>query len=206
MKMLIVGPQGSGKGTQAKKIAEAFELDHISTGDIFRENIKGQSELGKLAKSFIDKGQLVPDDVTNKIVADALKGKDNFILDGYPRNMLQAEFLDSVTHLDYVIEVQLDDEDVLLRLSGRRICKECGEIYHLNFKTPKKAGKCDFDDGELFHRDDDKADAINKRLDIYHNETEPLLEHYKEKNILITINGDQPIGKVFEDIKEAIEM
>jgi adenylate kinase len=206
MRILIIGPQGSGKGTQAKKLAEEFELKHISTGDIFRENIKGGTELGKLAKSYIDKGQLVPDDVTNKIVADALKGKDNFILDGYPRNMGQAEFLDSVTHLDYVIEVKLEDEDVLLRLSGRRTCKECGEIYHLNYKPSKRAGKCDFDDGDLFQRDDDKADAINKRLDIYHNETEPILEHYREKKVLISINGDQPIEKVFEYIKEAIEM
>lgn len=206
MKMLILGPQGSGKGTQAKKIAEAFELKHISTGDIFRENIKNSTELGKLAKSFIDQGKLVPDEVTNKIVEDAIKGRDNFILDGFPRNMMQAEFLENVTKLDYAIEVQLEDEDVLLRLSGRRTCRECGEIYHINFKPSKKFGECDHDAGELFQRDDDKPDAINRRLEIYHLETEPILDFYKKKKILIIINGDQPIEKVFEDIKEALEM
>jgi adenylate kinase len=206
MKMLILGPQGSGKGTQAKKIAEAFELKHISTGDIFRENIKNQTELGKLAKSFIDQGKLVPDEVTNKIVEDAIKGKDDFILDGFPRNMMQAEVLENVTQLDYAVEVQLEDEDVLLRLSGRRTCRECGEIYHINFKPSKKFGECDHDAGELYQRDDDKPDAITKRLEIYHLETEPILDFYKKKKILITINGDQPIEKVFEDIKEALEM
>jgi adenylate kinase len=199
MKLLIIGPQGSGKGTQAKKIAEHYNLKHISTGDIFRENIKNQTELGKLAKSFIDKGQLVPDDVTNKIVADALSKEENFILDGFPRNLSQAEFLDNVTEIDDVVLIKLDDDEVLKRLSGRRTCPLCGEIYHINFKPSKITGKCDHDDGDLFQRDDDKPDAINKRLEIYYNETHPLIEHYKDK--IIEIDGSVLIDQVWGQIK-----
>ncbi len=202
MKLLVIGPQGSGKGTQAKKIAEKFNLRHISTGDIFRENIKNETELGKLAKSFIDKGELVPDDVTNKIVADAIKELDDFLLDGFPRNLSQAEFLDSVTKLDKVVVIGLNDEEVLARLSGRRTCPECGEIYHINFKPPKVTGKCDFDDGELFQRDDDKADAINERLDIYNEQTHPLIEHYSD--IVVKIDGSPSIDEVWAQIEEKL--
>ena len=202
MKLLIVGPQGSGKGTQAKKLSEKYGLEHISTGDIFRYNIKNETELGKLAKSYIDKGQLVPDEVTNKIVADALKGKENFILDGFPRNLKQAEFLDSITEIDKVIEVQLDDLEVLKRLSGRRTCSQCGEIYHINSKPPKVSGICDFDGAELIQRDDDKPEAIKKRLEIYYDETSPILEHYKDK--VVSIDGSLSIEEVFEKIMEKL--
>ena len=202
MKLLIVGPQGSGKGTQAKKIAEHYNLLHISTGDIFRENIKNETELGKLAKSFIDKGLLVPDNVTNDIVADKIKKEDNFILDGYPRNLSQAEFLDTVIDIDKVILINLDDDEVLKRLSGRRTCPICGEIYHINFKPPKISGKCDHDDGDLFQRDDDKPDAIIERLAIYHNQTSPLIEHYK--NNVLEIDGSLSIEEVWKQVNEKL--
>jgi adenylate kinase len=198
MKLLIIGPQGSGKGTQAKKIAKHYNLKHISTGDIFRKNIKEETELGRLAKSFLDTGKLVPDDVTNKIVEDALSKEENFILDGYPRNLSQAEFLDKVIKIDNVVLINLDDEEVLKRLSGRRTCPICGEIYHINFKPPKVFGKCDHDDGNLFQRDDDKPDAIIKRLEIYHNETAPLVEHYSNK--IVEIDGSLSIDEVWNNI------
>lgn len=200
MKLIIVGPQGSGKGTQAKKICEKLNIPHISTGDIFRENIKGETELGKLAKSFIDKGELVPDEVTNKIVADALKDKDGFLLDGFPRNLDQAKFLDSITELDKVIEIQLPTDEVMKRLSGRRTCPVCGEIYHINFKPPKIEGKCDFDDGDLFQRDDDKPDAIMERLNIYDKQTLPIIDYYKEK--VVSIDGSPAIDEVWTEIEK----
>lgn len=202
MKMIIVGPQGSGKGTQAKKICEKLEIQHISTGDIFRENIKNETELGKLAKSFIDRGELVPDEVTNKIVADALNGKDGFLLDGFPRNLSQAEFLDSVTMIDKVIEIQLPTDEVMKRLSGRRTCPICGEIYHVNFKPSKIEGKCDYDDGDLFQRDDDKPDAIMERLEIYDKQTLPIIEHYVER--VISIDGSPAIDEVWQEIEKKL--
>lgn len=200
--MIIVGPQGSGKGTQAKKICEKLEIQHISTGDIFRENIKNETELGKLAKSFIDRGELVPDEVTNKIVADALNGKDGFLLDGFPRNLSQAEFLDSVTMIDKVIEIQLPTDEVMKRLSGRRTCPICGEIYHVNFKPSKIEGKCDYDDGDLFQRDDDKPDAIMERLEIYDKQTLPIIEHYVER--VISIDGSPAIDEVWQEIEKKL--
>ncbi len=200
MKLIIVGPQGSGKGTQAKKICEKLGIEHVSTGDIFRANIKGETELGKLAKSYIDKGQLVPDEVTNKIVADALNDKEGFLLDGFPRNLGQAKFLDSVTKIDKIIEIQLGTDEVMKRLSGRRTCPVCGEIYHLNFKPPKVAGKCDFDNGDLFLRDDDKPEAIMERLEIYDKQTLPIIEHYGDK--VIKIDGSPLIDEVWVQVQK----
>ncbi|MFT4304607.1 MAG: adenylate kinase [Candidatus Woesearchaeota archaeon] len=200
MKLLIIGPQGSGKGTQAKKIAEHYELKHISTGDIFRENIKNETELGKLAKTYIDSGKLVPDEVTNDIVADKLKTEQKFILDGFPRNLKQAQFLDNCVEIDYVIVINLTDDEVMKRLTGRRTCKECGEIYHINFKPSKIENKCDHDDGDLYQRDDDKPEAIAKRLDIYYNETSPIIDHYKDK--VVEVDGSLSIEEVWDLIKQ----
>lgn len=198
MKILIMGPQGSGKGTQAHKISEKYNIPHISTGDIFRENVKNETELGKEVKSYTDKGKLVPDELTNKIVADKIKDKEGFILDGYPRDKQQAEYLSKIVDIDHVIVIEVSPEETMKRISGRRICPECGENYHINFKPPKEPGKCDHDDGNLYQRDDDKPEAIWKRLEIYEEETKPVIDFYKDK--VSKIDGEKSIEEVFNDI------
>ncbi|MGM5485012.1 MAG: adenylate kinase [Nanobdellota archaeon] len=203
MKILLIGPQGSGKGTQAQKIAERYDIPHISTGDIFRENIKNKTDLGKEAKSYIDNGKLVPDDLTNRLVQDKVKGLSGFILDGYPRNKTQAKYLDTITDIDIVLEIQLSAEETLKRLAGRRICPKCGENYHINFKPPKEPEKCDHDDGDLYQREDDKPEAIHKRMEIYNNETVPVLDYFKDK--VKEINGEQDIENVFSEIRKVLD-
>ena len=199
MNIVMLGPQGSGKGTQAKFISEKFNIPHISTGDIFRKNITEETELGKLASSFINKGELVPDEVTNKLVESRIKDDDcngGFILDGFPRNLSQAEFLDSITNINKSIDIEIPDKEVVFRLEGRRTCtnKECGAIYNVNTSPkPKDESKCD------------KPEAIKKRLEIYHNETSPLIDYYGNKDVLKKIDGMQSIKKVFEDIVSALE-
>jgi len=210
MKIILLGPQAGGKGTQAKLISEKNNIPHISTGDIFRKNIKEGTELGKLVSSYLNKGILVPDKVTNKLVEARLKEGDcrnGFILDGYPRNIEQAEFLDSITKIDFAIDVNIPDKEVIFRLEGRKTCtnKKCSRIYNINTSPSKEEGKCDKCGADLYQRDDDKPGAIKKRLEIYHNETSPLIFYYKKKGILKRINGMQPIEKVFEDILSAIK-
>ena len=211
MKIILLGPQGSGKGTQAKFISEKFKIPHISTGDIFRKNIKEGTELGKEVTSYLNSGKLVPDELTNKLVESRIKEddcKDGFILDGFPRNIAQAEFLDSITKIDYSVDVEIPDQEVVFRLEGRRTCsnKECGAIYNLNTSPkPKENNKCDKCGSDLFQRDDDKPEAIKKRLEIYHQQTSPLIEYYQKKGILIKIDGEQDIEKVSEDIFSALK-
>lgn len=209
MKLLIMGRPGAGKGTQAVNIKEYYNIPHISTGDMFRAAIKNQTKLGMLAKSYMDQGALVPDEVTIGIVEERLLEddcKEGFLLDGFPRTIAQAEALDKFLNsngikLDAVLDVNVPVEILVRRMVGRRVCKGCGATYHVEFNAPKVEGVCDNCGTQLIQRaDDTEATAVN-RLQVYDNQTAPLLEFYSKKNILKTVNGDQSLSKVFEDIK-----
>ena len=209
MKLLIMGRPGAGKGTQAVNIKEYYNIPHISTGDMFRAAIKNQTKLGVLAKSYMDQGQLVPDEVTIGIVKERLLEDDckkGFLLDGFPRTIAQAEALDEFLNenqikLDSVLDVNVPAEILVRRMVGRRVCKGCGATFHVEFNAPKVEGVCDNCGTALIQRaDDTEATAVN-RLSVYDNQTAPLLEFYSKQNILKTVNGDQPLDKVFEDIK-----
>lgn len=208
MKLLIFGPQASGKGTQASKIAQHYNISHISTGNIFRANISQGTELGILAEKLMNKGILVPDDLTNNLIKNRLAEndcKDGFILDGYPRTKNQTEFLDTLQYnFDAAINLKIPKEEIIKRISNRRVCVDCKENFNLIYKQPKEKGSCDKCGGKLVQREDDQPEAIKKRLETYHNQTEPLLGFYKEKGILININGEQPINDVFEEIIEKL--
>ncbi len=209
MRLILVGPPGAGKGTQAVHLASHFAIPHISTGDIFRANIKGATELGLLAKSYMDAGNLVPDSVTNDMVADRLTqddAKSGFLLDGYPRNLGQAEFLDKVLSegnmpLDAVLEFELANDEIIKRLSGRRVCRGCGASFHVIFEKPAVADKCDKCGGELYQRDDDKEEVIANRLNVYTEQTEPIINYYKQTGLLKSINA---IGEVSDIANRAI--
>ena len=209
MKLLIMGRPGAGKGTQAVNIKEYYHIPHISTGDMFRAAIKNQTKLGLLAKSYMDQGALVPDEVTIGIVEERLLEpdcKNGFLLDGFPRTIAQAEALDKFltsngVKLDAVLDVNVPAEILVRRMVGRRVCKGCGATYHVELNAPKVDGVCDVCKTQLIQRaDDTEATAVN-RLAVYDKQTAPLLEFYAKKNILKTVNGDQPLSKVFEDIK-----
>ncbi len=212
MNIILLGPPGAGKGTQAKKISEHFSLPHISTGDILRENISNNTSLGLKAKSYMSRGELVPDELLITIIKDRLSRKDcseGFMLDGYPRTIPQADALqmiltESGKKLDAVLNISVGDEELVKRLSGRRMCK-CGASYHVSFNPPKKDGVCDVCKGKLYQRDDDKAEAVRNRLDVYKRQTQPLIDYYNKKGILRTIDGEKDIPKIFEYIKEVLE-
>ncbi len=212
MNLILLGPPGAGKGTQAKQIAAKYQIPHISTGDIFRENLKKETELGKLAKSYMDKGLLVPDDVTVKIVEDRLQKDDckaGFLLDGFPRNVDQADSLKKVlnemnTKVDGALNIEVSDEELLVRLTGRRVCKTCGQSFHVKFQPPKQEGVCDACGGPLYQRDDDSLETAKNRLTVYKAQTEPLINYYKNEDVLFDINGEQDVEKVFEDIVAVI--
>lgn len=212
MKVLIMGRPGAGKGTQAVNIKEYYHIPHISTGDMFRAAIKNQTKLGLLAKNYMDQGTLVPDEVTIGIVEERLLEpdcKNGFLLDGFPRTIAQAEALDKFltsnsVKLDAVLDVNVPAEILVRRMVGRRVCKGCGATYHVEFNAPKVEGICDVCGTQLIQRaDDTEATAVN-RLAVYDEQTAPLLEFYAKKNILKTVNGDQPLTKVFEDIKAVL--
>ncbi|GGB49372.1 adenylate kinase [Lentibacillus populi] len=213
MNLLLMGLPGAGKGTQAEKIVEKYNIPHISTGDMFRLAINEGTELGKKAKEFMDQGALVPDDVTIGIVDERLRKNDcenGFLLDGFPRTIAQAEALQSLLTnmnkaIDHVVHVDVPEEKLMERLTGRRICPTCGATYHVLFNPPKQAGVCDKDGSTLIQRDDDKAETVKNRLDVSINQTMPLLDYYQDKGNLVTVNGDQEIDKVFQDIQVAIE-
>lgn len=209
MKIIMLGAPGAGKGTQAKQIAEKYSIPHISTGDIFRANIKNGTDLGKKAKEFMDKGELVPDELTCDLVMDRIQQDDckgGFVLDGFPRTIPQAEALDAALNninesMDFAIDVDVPDENIVNRMSGRRACLECGATYHITAIPPKKEGICDKCGSELVLRDDDKPETVQKRLDVYHEQTQPLIDFYKEKGILKSVDGTQPMEAVFADIQ-----
>jgi len=213
MNLVLMGLPGAGKGTQAEKIVEKYNIPHISTGDMFRTAIKDGTELGMQAKSFMDQGALVPDEVTIGIVRERLSKDDckkGFLLDGFPRTVAQAEALENIlTDLDrqinFVINIDVDKEILMERLTGRRICKSCGSTYHLVFNPPAKEDTCDRCGGELYQRADDNAETVQNRLDVNLKQTQPLLDFYGEKGYLQNINGQQDINKVFEDVDALLE-
>ena len=208
MKIIMLGAPGAGKGTQAKMIAEKFNIPHISTGDIFRANIKNGTELGKKAKEFMDKGQLVPDELTVEILLDRVAAddcKNGYVLDGFPRTIPQADVLDKeLTKLgdkvDFAINVDVPDENIVRRMSGRRACLKCGATYHIEHIPPKQDGICDKCGSELVQRDDDKPETVQKRLSVYHEQTQPLIDYYNKKNILKSVDGTKDMQEVFSDI------
>ena len=212
MNLVLMGLPGAGKGTQAEKIVEKYNIPHISTGDMFRAAIKDGTELGLQAKSFMDKGALVPDEVTIGIVKDRLSKDDcekGFLLDGFPRTVAQAAALDEMLSelnrpIDYVINVDVDQDILMERLTGRRICKECGATYHLVFNPPTQEGVCTRCGGELYQRADDNAETVQNRLEVNLAQTKPLLSFYEDKGTLRNINGQQDINVVFEDIEKLL--
>jgi adenylate kinase len=208
MRLILLGPPGAGKGTQAASIVDKYHIPHISTGDMFRKNIKEGTALGVKAKEYMDKGLLVPDALVVAIVEDRLKQedcKDGFLLDGFPRTVNQAEALDDVLQkmdvaLDKIINVNVDKNILVERAVGRRICKECGATFHVQFNPPVQDKICDKCGNSLYQRADDNEKTVSKRIEVYLNETQPLIDYYDKKGILVTIDGQQSIDKVFSDI------
>jgi adenylate kinase len=212
MRIILLGPPGAGKGTQAAGIVEKYNIPHISTGDIFRKNIKEGPDLGKKAKEYIDQGLLVPDELTVGLVTDRITQadcKNGFMLDGFPRNVAQAEHLDAFLHqvnisLDKVVNIEVDKSILVGRAVGRRICKSCGATYHVEFNPPKVEGVCNVCQGELYQRADDTEETVSKRIQVYLDETKPLVDYYSSQGIIANINGQQSINTVFEDIVNAL--
>ena len=208
MKIIMLGAPGAGKGTQAKRIAEKYSIPHISTGDIFRANIKNDTELGRKAKSYMDQGLLVPDELTCDLVVDRIKQddcKNGYILDGFPRTIPQAEALDGALSamnekMDYAINVDVPDENIVSRMSGRRACTGCGAAYHVVYNAPKAEGICDVCGEKLILRDDDKPETVQKRLSVYHEQTQPLIDYYEKAGILKTVDGTMEMDQVFDAI------
>lgn len=213
MKIIMLGAPGAGKGTQAKRIADKWQIPHVSTGDIFRANIKNGTELGMEAKKYMDKGALVPDELTVKILLDRVAQEDcknGYVLDGFPRTIPQAEVLDKALtdlgdSIDYAIDVDVPDENIVNRMSGRRACVACGATYHIVYAPTKTEGICDRCGKELILRDDDKPETVQKRLCVYHEQTQPLIDYYGKKNILKSVDGTKDMEEVFQDIVKILE-
>ena len=213
MKIIMLGAPGAGKGTQAKRIAEKYGIPHISTGDIFRANIKNQTELGRKAKAYMDQGALVPDELTLELIMDRFTNddcKNGYVLDGFPRTIPQAEALtkalaDKQDAVDYAVNVDVPDEAIVSRMSGRRACLACGGTYHIKFNPTKTEGICDACGGELVLREDDKPETVQKRLNVYHEQTQPLIDYYQAQNILKEVDGTLPMEEVFQAIIAILE-
>lgn len=208
MKVIMIGPPGAGKGTQAKKVAAKYGVAHVSTGDLFRENIKNETELGKKAKVYMDGGLLVPDDLVLELIIELLKTpdcKDGYVLDGFPRTIPQAEALDYKLNknndkIEYAINVDVADEVIIKRMSGRRACLNCGRTYHVETLRSKVEGICDSCGKELTLRDDDKPETVKRRLEVYHEQTRPLLDYYKEKGVLYSVDGTGTVDDIYDEI------
>ncbi|KGK89301.1 adenylate kinase [bioreactor metagenome] len=212
MNIILLGPPGAGKGTQAKLISEKYSIPHISTGDIFRKNISEKTPLGVKAKGYMDKGQLVPDELTIDLVKDRLQQddcKNGFLLDGFPRTVAQAEALDGFLHEDNQsinssLLIDVPQEYILERMTGRRVCNSCGASYHVKFNPSKVEGKCDVCGSELIQRKDDSEETVRERLDVYSKQTQPLIQYYSDKEVLSTIDGTREIKEVFENISDIL--
>ncbi len=212
MRIVILGPPGSGKGTQAKIISEMYGIPHINTGDLLREEVAKGTEVGRIAKPYMDQGKLVPDDVITRMLEERLSQEDckgGFILDGYPRNLHQVDLLDEIlkrlgVDLDCVLNILIDDEVVVRRLTTRRICSVCGAIYNLINKPPKKEGVCDICGGRLIQRDDDREEVIRRRLEVYKEQSEPVLERYRKRGLVRDIRGDVGLEALPEEIKRVL--
>ena len=212
MKIIMLGAPGAGKGTQAKKIAEKYQIPHVSTGDIFRSNIKEGTELGRKAKEYMDQGALVPDQLTIGMLLDRIQKedcKDGYVLDGFPRTIPQAESLQkAITEMgqkiDFAINIDVPDENIINRMSGRRACISCGATYHIVYNPSKEPGICDVCGSELVLRDDDKPETVKKRLSVYHAQTRPLIDYYKEAGVLVNVDGTQALNKAFSDITDIL--
>ena len=206
MKIIMLGAPGAGKGTQAKMISEKYGIPHISTGDIFRANIKNGTELGKKAKSYMDQGLLVPDELVVDLVVDRVQKEDckeGYILDGFPRTIPQAEALDAALgedKIDYALDIEVPDDHIIKRMSGRRACVGCGATYHLIYNPTNTEGVCDVCGEKLILRDDDKPETVQKRLDVYHEQTQPLIDYYKKAGCLVEMDGTVDINVVFENV------
>jgi len=213
MNIIFLGPPGAGKGTQAKILVEKYGIPQISTGDMLREHVKKGTELGKKAKEYMDKGQLVPDEIILSMVKERLSQPDaqkGFILDGFPRTVAQAEALDKMLEemgrkIEYVLALIVPDDELVERLTGRRTCKNCGMMYHIKFKPPKVDGKCDVCGGELYQRPDDNEETVRNRLKVYHESTAPLIEYYKKKGVLFEIDGTKSIEEITQEIINILE-
>ncbi len=212
MRLIILGAPGAGKGTQASIISQKLDIPHISTGEIFRDNIKSNNELGKLAKEYIDKGQLVPDDITIRIVKRRLDEDDcrrGFILDGFPRTVPQADALESELckvnqSINKVLDIDVNDDEIVDRMMGRRVCTNCGATYHVKYKPPINPGKCDVCSQSLEQRDDDTEETLRKRLQVYHRQTEPLIEYYRDKGLLTVVRGEEDVKHTTEKVLRAM--
>ena len=213
MKIIMLGAPGAGKGTQAKMLAAKYKIPHVSTGDIFRANIKNGTELGTKAKVYMDQGMLVPDELTCDLVVDRIKQddcKDGYILDGFPRTIPQAECLDKALDalndkIDFAVNVEVPDENIIRRMSGRRACLSCGRTYHIVYNPPKEEGICDECKKELVLRDDDKPETVEKRLKVYHEQTQPLIDYYRNKGVLAEVDGTRDMQEVFTAITDVLE-
>ncbi len=213
MKIIMLGAPGAGKGTQAKKIAEKYGIPHISTGDIFRANIKNNTELGKKAKEYMDQGLLVPDELTLELIMDRFEQpdcKNGYVLDGFPRTIPQAEALtkalaENSEKIDFAVNVEVPDESIVERMSGRRACLNCGGTYHIIFNPSKKEGICDKCSSELVLREDDKPETVSKRLKVYHDQTQPLIDYYRGQNVLREVDGTKEVSEVFDGIINILE-
>jgi adenylate kinase len=210
--IVLLGPPASGKGTQAARLKEMLDLPHVASGDLFRENLKNETDLGQKAKVYMDRGELVPDDLTIAMVMDRLSRPDcanGALLDGFPRTIAQAEALDQALaeqghEISVVPYIAVPDEVLVERVSGRRLCRLCGESYHVRFNPPKQPGVCDKDGGELYQRDDDRPETVRKRLQVYWEQTSPLIDYYRDQGVLVEVDGDQPIDDVTADLRAAI--
>jgi len=212
VKLILMGPPGAGKGTQAEKLIDLYQIPHISTGDMFRKAQKEGTALGLQAKSYMDQGQLVPDEVTIGIVRERLSEddcKNGFLLDGFPRTVQQADALDGILtdlgmSLDAVVDIQVNKDFLVERLTGRRVCKACGATYHVSFNAPKVENVCDKCGGELYQRNDDKIETVSNRLDVYAAQTAPLIEYYQSKGMIKSIDGSKSVEEVLADIQAAL--
>ncbi|MET7601304.1 adenylate kinase [Streptomyces avermitilis] len=214
MRIVLVGPPGAGKGTQAAFLAKNLGIPHISTGDLFRANISQQTELGKLAKSYMDEGNLVPDEVTIAMAKDRMEQPDavnGFLLDGFPRNVKQAEALDEMLKsegmkLDAVLDLEVPEDEVVKRIAGRRICRnDSAHVFHVSYKPPKQEGVCDVCGGELYQRDDDTEETVRRRLEVYHTQTEPIIDYYRAQGLVVTISALGPVEEVTQRAMDALK-